>query len=214
MNIPRIVDNKILAALASPGDTVAVRVIVRRVNNNNPFRIHGKTRHYVATHDRAMGVHCIDVPLSVWMDGIASGGAYRDNLSIAHDLQGDRSQSAAPLIFLVVPFGNGAVVPAQAPEAAGIDVRVLNALRTLSEVLEAPQIMTEAFDLAASGKPVEEVVNGLLATALSAQAEGDDIELEERDTKAVKTATDAAERMRKMRAAKKAKQAEKEEALM
>jgi hypothetical protein len=43
--------------------------------------------------------------------------AYRDNPSIAHDLQGNRSQGMSPLVFLVVPW-KPALAPARAAPAA------------------------------------------------------------------------------------------------
>lgn len=214
MNIPRLVDNKILAALASPSDTLAVRVVVRRVSNLAPYRLHGKLRQYLAAYDRGLSAHCIDVPLSVWMADFPTSGAYRENSSIAHDLQGNRSQSMAPLVFLIVPFGNGAVLP-MAQDTGADAVRVLNALRTLSEALGAPPLMSEAFDLAASGRPAEEIVKGLLETAFSAAEERAGLTPDDRAKPAnTATAVAAIDRAAKMREAKAAKKAEKAEALM
>ena len=117
MNIPHLVDNKALADLASPTDALCVRVVLRRVQNNAPYRLHGKLRIYLATYDRDLCAHVLDVPLSVWMHGFPATGAYRDNPSIAHDLQGNRSQGMSPLVFLVVPW-KLAAAPAVAVPAA------------------------------------------------------------------------------------------------
>ena len=145
------------------------------------------------------------------MDGFPPRGSYRDNPSIAHDLQGNRSQSMAPLVFLVVPFSNGCVIPAQTPDANADNLRIINALRTLSEALGAPPIMAEAFNLATGTKPVSEIVQGLLDTAASAadsepgQDQVREQDVSPGDAKGIQHAFEAAERMRKMRDAKKAK---------
>ena len=143
MTLPKLVDNKILASLASPSDAFAVRVIVRRVVNNAPYRIHGKIRHYLAAFDKALGAHCIDVPLSVWMDGIATG-IYRDNLSVAHDLQGNRSQSMAPLVFLVIPWKQAAAPAVAVPDASAGYVLGIDA----PEPPYAPEVPAPAKDAA------------------------------------------------------------------
>lgn len=104
MNLPNLLDNKALAKLAAPDETITVRVIIRQVFNNKPYRLRGRTRHYLADHDPKLNVHVLDVPASVWMKDFPTG-TYKDNPSIAHDLQGNRMGAGmVPLLFCVIPW--------------------------------------------------------------------------------------------------------------
>jgi len=228
MKIPNALDNRILAKLASPDETHAVRVVIRRVMNHGPYVIRGRLRQYTAEHDAKLSVHVLDVPASVWMHDFPSG-PYRENTSIAHDLQGNRGSALAPLVFLIVPWKNaksnpaaeapenGSEVPENRPDAA------LAALRTFAEKLGAPELMLSAIDLAASGRPAVEVERLLAETIAQIEpgpGDGPNVpdspnspagqspeEIAEAKRKA--KATKAAERMKRMRERKRQKQLEK-----
>jgi hypothetical protein len=105
-SIPTTIDSKTLAHLAEPTDTHAVRLILRQVHNFSPYRMGGKRYKYIFTHDSRIGAHVLDVPLSLWQGDVPKG-AYRDNLSICHDLQGNRSGNLPPLVAVIIPLKEG-----------------------------------------------------------------------------------------------------------
>jgi hypothetical protein len=106
MNLPKTVTNAGLRSLAAPDELFQVRILVRNQTNHADYVIRGKNRiarKYLAKYDEALRCHVIDVPLSVWMAGIAKG-PYRDNDSVCHDVMGSRNVKLFPLVTLVVPF--------------------------------------------------------------------------------------------------------------
>lgn len=105
-SIPTTIDSKTLAQLAEPSDTHAVRLILRQVHNFSPYRMGGKRYKYIFTHDSRIGAHVLDVPLSLWQGDVPKG-AYRDNLSICHDLQGNRSTTLPPIVSVIIPLKEG-----------------------------------------------------------------------------------------------------------
>lgn len=150
MNLPNLVTNAILAKLASPEETHCVRVIARRCLNQRPLAIRGRHRTYHAEHVAECGYHALDVPLTVWMDGIEPG-TYRDNKSIAQDLQATCGPATLPLIFTVLPWrGAKAVTPVvEAPAAPQADV--FTPLEELFAKMGAPAEVVEALKLAKDG---------------------------------------------------------------
>lgn len=171
MNVPNTLTNRALAKLASPDETHAVRVVIRRVMNRGPYTIRGRIRHYIADHDPKLMVHVLDVPASVWMSGFPSG-PYKENQSIAHDLQGNRGSSLSPLVFLIVPWKDAKSNPAatckdslQVEASPAVkDTESLTMLRVLAEELGAPDLLLSAIDLVASDRPSSEIVSALETT--------------------------------------------------
>jgi len=178
MNLPTLIDNKLLASMAAPGETMAVRVIVRQVFNNKPYRLRGRLRHYLADHDPKLNVHVLDVPASVWMRDFPTG-TYKENPSIAHDLQGNRiGAGMTPLLFAVVPWKKAGdvtqpvVMDTPVVGANEDGAKPLAALRKLSESLGAPEILVAAIDLAASPERTpSEIEAALLDTVANVDAE-------------------------------------------
>jgi hypothetical protein len=149
MKLPQTIDKRALAALA-PQDTHAVRVIVRRVANQTPYRVRGKMHHYLVEWDFVLQAHILDIPESVWMHDFPPG-PYRDNASISHDIQGCRSVQSAPLVFLLVPYAQEQAQPAVMGAAAtpsGI-ADFIAPLKDLLNKLKAPAIMHEAVEVMA-----------------------------------------------------------------
>lgn len=104
--LPKTVTNAILASLAAPDELFMVRVLVRNKTNHADYIIRGKNRiarTYKAKFNPDLRCHVIDVPMSVWMDGVGTG-TYRDNSSVCHDVMGCRNANLSPLVVLVVPF--------------------------------------------------------------------------------------------------------------
>lgn len=148
MKLPQTIDKRALAALA-PQDTHAVRVIVRRVVNQAPYRVRGKMHHYLFEWDFQLQAHILDVPQSAWMAEFPSSGPYRDNRSIAHDFQGNRSATMAPLVFLLVPW-SGHVAGTEAAVTAGQATApdFIGPIREMLVKLQAPEVVLHALDLA------------------------------------------------------------------
>jgi hypothetical protein len=105
-SIPTTIDSKTLAQLADPTDTHAVRLIQRQVHNFSPYRMSGKRYKYIFTHDSRIGAHVLDVPLSLWQGDVPKS-TYRDNLSICHDIQGNRSTLLPPIVCVIIPLHEG-----------------------------------------------------------------------------------------------------------
>ena len=183
MNIPNHITREVLATLAAPDETHAVRVVLSKVTSSVPYKLRSKLRSYVFEKDRELGVHVLDVPVSVWMCGI-NYRARRGEGAICQDLQ---PSMQLPLTVLVIPWGNATpATTATAPD-------VFPLVRQVAQKLEAPAIMRKAIDLAAAGD-----VDGLRALL----AGGPDKQPEP------PTESPAAARMRKMREAKAAKKAQ------
>lgn len=148
MNIPSPATSTLLARLARPDENMAMRVILRRVSNTGAYTVHGKVRKYVFEFNAKVGAHVLDVPLSLWNAGLMPG-IYRDNPSVAHDMQAARSSHLAPLVILPIPFGNGAV-PASLVIAPAEDATLKKSLAGFGQLLrklEAPIEIMEAFDI-------------------------------------------------------------------
>lgn len=105
--IPNFIDNRTLRSLAAPDETTMVRVLARRVSSSVAFRHRARLRTYAFEKNGTLAAHVLDVPASVWMQGIPNG-AYRENPSISDDLQ---PTALVPLTIQVLPWP-GATVPA------------------------------------------------------------------------------------------------------
>lgn len=114
-NFPTRITSKELAELADPSDTLAMRVILRRVNNLGQYTLSGKLRKYIFTYDARIRAHVLDVPLSCWIHSIPTG-AYQDNQSIAHDIFAKRSPKDAPLIVIPIAINEGIVAFHEQPK--------------------------------------------------------------------------------------------------
>jgi hypothetical protein len=185
MNIPEIITQSEIRALASPSETHAVRVILHEVPYPGQFRLRTLRRQYLFERDGIAEVHLLDIPVSVWMHDVPTG-QLRDNTSISQDF---RSAGAVKWSFQIVPL-KGAT-PAIAAEQA----HFLPLLREILRTIEAPPVVEEAFKLIDAGN-LGELQD--LAAFLKSTAKADG------------PSPAAAERARKMREAKAAKQAERE----
>lgn len=172
MNIPTLLDNKTLATLAAPDETMAMRVIVRAVHNSKPYRIRGRLRHYQAEHDPVLNVHVLDVPVSLWMKDFPTG-TYVQNPSIAHDIQGNRiGAGLSPLLFSVIPWPGAKPQKSAAAAATGeSNAAPLEAFRRLADVMGAPPVIMSSIDLLSSGMPGDQVTSAIESTIASVEEE-------------------------------------------
>lgn len=160
MNLPQNVTPEVLASLAAPDEAFAVRVLIRRTANTGLQTLRGRFRRYIAKRDDKLGCHVIEIPLSIWMHGIPKG-TYQDNLSVAHDIMGNRPATKAPLVLLIVPWSGAKKVEAEPVAAVVTD---LKSLRELAEVLGAPDLLLSAIDLVASDRSQADIENALRVT--------------------------------------------------
>lgn len=204
------IDQHSLNKLASPNDTRAVRVVLRQVQNLAPYTVSGRTNQYVLTYDPTLCAHTIDVPESVWMNGIP-GGAYQDNHSVAHDIQANRAITLAPLVCLIVPMQGGQAIPHPSASAnngmSAPAAEFLAILRDLFSKTGAPPVVMDAMDIADQGdaSTLRDFVGSVVVQPpQESNPEPDDFpETEAPDS--APPATGLAERMQKMREAKAAK---------
>lgn len=159
MNLPQNVTPEVLASLAAPDEKLAVRVLIRRTANTGLQTLRGRFRRYIAKRDDKLGCHVIDIPLSVWMNGVPRG-TYHDNQSVCHDIMGNRPVTKAPLVLLIVPWSKAK--PEE--ETAGPEAKDMTTLRQLAEVLGAPELLLAAIDLVASDRSAEDVEKALRVT--------------------------------------------------
>ena len=138
MNIPQELTQALATALASPQDRLAMRVIARRVANQALYRLHGKRRSYVLAYCPTMRVHFIDVPVSVWADGIDPARPYEDNFSVAHDIQANFAH-AESLVMFPVPFGNAAAAEPLETETPVVRSTAAERMRALRAARKAAQ---------------------------------------------------------------------------
>ena len=198
MDIPQELTPAIAAHLSLPSDTQAMRVLVRGVANQNDYTLRGKRRRYILSYCPRMACHFIDIPMSLWSDGINPERQYEENQSVAHDIQ-HNSPHMESLVVFPVPYGNAEESPAaDAPTAAAIaPPEVLDSLRSLAQRFGAPEIMLEAIDLVKRGLNAKATCLALDSTSPETLAPEPEAPSEN------------AERMRKLREAKAAKKAAK-----
>ncbi len=144
-------DQAELDKLATPADIRAIRVILRQVNNHGPYVVNGRAHKYIFRFDTTLDAHKLDIPESVWMNGVP-GGAYVDNESVCHDILANRALHLAPLVPLIVPMAGGkAETPRGYGTADAPPAEFLASLRALFTKMGAPPIVMEALDLADTG---------------------------------------------------------------
>lgn len=155
MNYPNIITNKFLASVASPTEQMMVRLIIRHVANNSVYNLHGrKNRHYHFEFNRQFNAHILDVPLSVWMDGVNTAVPAQDNASIAWDLMNKKHSFGSP-ILIVVPWPNAkaleqrvdAETPATSPRLSAAGRKAVESIDGLAGTLKAPEIVHRAIAL-------------------------------------------------------------------
>lgn len=208
MNLPSTISNRILREFAAPNETHAVRVQMLKTCGPSTYRFRGIKRQYLFERDGVTGMHVLDVPASLWMQHIPAG-AYKPNLSIAHDIQG-RPMLLAPLMTLWVPW-KGAV-PVEGAADASTEVPFdFEPMRTLFVKLGAPSILFEALETLQHEGPAvfKDIVDSLPDGVIVGSPEAAAMLAGEPPAKPAPplsaTETPAAKRMREKRARDKAK---------
>jgi hypothetical protein len=101
MNLPSTISRQALAKLSFPEETHAVRVILKKVANNAPYLVRGKTRRYLFERNPEAKAHCLDIPVSIWMQDVDKFNGYRPGTSIPEDL---KPTISLPFMMHVVPW--------------------------------------------------------------------------------------------------------------
>jgi len=183
MNLPTVISKAVLAGLASPTETHAVRVLLHSVNNQSQYRLRCRSRQYLFDKCGIVGRHLLEIPVSLWMADSPTK-TFRENKSISEDF---RTADNCPFSIQIVPW-KGAAAPAAAESL------FLPILREILSAIDAPPVVEEAFKLIDAGNLGE--LQDLVAFLKSAKASDPP------------QPSAAAERMRKMREAKAAKKAQ------
>lgn len=145
--LPNQISAAVLRDLADPSETHAVRVVMLKTSSPTQYRYRGVRRQYIFERDGTLGMHILDIPVSLWMQEVPSE-RYRDNHSLAHDLQ-SRQMVNAPFLTLVVPWKTGEVTSeVLASGEAKPAPDFIGPLRELLVKVEAPPFMLDAVDLA------------------------------------------------------------------
>lgn len=173
-SLPQVLSTSILSKLAAPEETHFVRVLLLRVNNTGVFRHRCKRRQYLFEKVGSAGGHVIDIPLSLWMDGMPRSGAYRDNPSICHDLQ---PTVAAPLVIQIHAYGTAESTEIETEQEGEPTADLTPILSDLLTKLGAPDVMHEAVELLRTGDA--DAFRAFVDSVEVKQPEGEDKEQEE-----------------------------------
>lgn len=196
MIVPTFIDRKVAAQLAAPDETHAVRVILQKVANPGAYRLRCRLRSYLFERNPDVRAHALDIPVSLWMQGVPKPGQPANrNTSISDDL---KPTAQLPLVIQIVPWkGATGRMGKTAVELIESIVAKFNPPPELRKALQ----LAKAGDLAtlesmARVVPVPEPPEVVPPAAEAAEAEE----------------TPAQAKARKMREAKAAKKAEREAA--
>lgn len=140
MNIPAIISKNTLAPLGK-ADTHAVRVILHDVHNPSPSRIRCRNRQYLFERDGVLMAHALDIPMSVWMEGVGKG-RFRDNRAVCDDFREVKQKFTVQIVEINAPTASGNVLPE---------------LRRLLTALNAPDDVERAFAMIDAGANAEEL---------------------------------------------------------
>lgn len=138
MNIPKVLSKTTLRPITSPDETHAVRVVLHEAHNSGPFRLQCQQRTYVFEKNGTVGKHVLDIPVSIWMDGVGQT-RFAANKSVCDDF---RTAKNAPYTFQVIPLKESQAVIERKPSEADA---ALPLLREILSNLGAPQIVIDAF---------------------------------------------------------------------
>lgn len=111
---PRLITAEILRAAASPYDTQAMRVELKGVPSNVPYRLAGKgVQRYQLDHSPELHAHILDFPVSLWMD---------DRESLARDILGGPHSSRVVVLCVPWEHASRAAAPVAAPADPDTDL--------------------------------------------------------------------------------------------
>ena len=208
--IPRNITKISLREVTPPGETHIVRVILHDVSNESRYTLRCRSRTYVFERHHSLGRHVLDIPLSLWMEGVATGTRWKDNTSICEDIR--NSPRSVSIHILPIDAQNSET------SESGEDGELESAFSELHRLLGefgAPDAVRECVKLVEGGAPFEEVrsfVDSAIAALEDEEPESTPLPSDESPAPETPSAPVApapaltpAERLAKAREAKKAK---------
>jgi hypothetical protein len=114
---PKIVTSAYLSTLAKPDEKYMVRLILTVAASNKQYRVNGRRQTvYVFEFDPELATHKLDIPESVYMDGIPKRGVLRDKGELmAYDIFAKRSPLASNIVPLILPWSGYVAPPVETP---------------------------------------------------------------------------------------------------
>lgn len=150
--IPRNISKISLREITPPNETHIVRVVLHDVSNESRYTLRCRARSYIFERHPAIGRHVIDIPLSIWMEGVTTGTRWKDNVSIPEDIR--NSPRSVSIHILPIDAQNSET------SESGEDGELESAFPELHRLLGefgAPDAVRECVKLIEDGAPVEEV---------------------------------------------------------
>ncbi len=148
LQLPKLVTQADLNKLAAPDETHEIHIIVRRIVNQAPYTLRGRLRQYIVQRDQKRGAHILRVPLSVWMAGCPINTVIQND-SICYDITSTRTFTKSPLTFEMWRIaGDKETAPVPTAE---IPAEAREQFAAILDTLDAPEVVRQAFSLAANG---------------------------------------------------------------
>lgn len=138
MNIPKVLSKTTLRQITSPEETHAVRVVLHEAHNSGPYRLQCQQRTYIFEKNGTVGKHIIDIPVSIWMQGVGET-RFAANRSVCDDF---RTAKTVPYTFQVIPLKESQPAIEGKPSMADV---ALPLLRQLLSNMGAPDEVVKAF---------------------------------------------------------------------
>lgn len=199
--IPRIISKISLREITPPNETHIVRVVLHDVSNESRYTLRCRARSYIFERHSAIGRHVIDIPLSIWMEGVATGARWKDNVSIPEDIR----NSPRSVSIHILPIDAQNSETSESGEDGELESAFTELHRLLGEFY-APAPVRECVKLVEDGAPVEEVRSFVDRAVADLDNDSPESETPPADTAPPQApALTQAERLAKAREAKKQK---------
>lgn len=120
---PKLISSAYLASLAKPDEKYMVRLLLTVAASNKQYRVNGRRQTvYIFEFDPELATHKLDIPESVYMDGVPARGVIRDKGDlIAFDIFAKRSPLASNIVPLIMPWSGYVAPPVQTPVVRDVE---------------------------------------------------------------------------------------------
>jgi hypothetical protein len=209
--IPKNISKISLREITPANETHIVRVVLHDVSNESRYTLRCRSRTYIFERHPSIGRHALDIPLSLWMEGVATGARWKDNTSIPEDIR----NSPRSVSIHILPIDNLDVESTESSDGGGGPESAFSELHRLLGEFGAPDAVRECVKLVEGGAPFEEVrsfVDSAIAALEDEEPESTPLPSDESPAPETPSAPVApapaltpAERLAKAREAKKAK---------
>lgn len=151
--IPKSISKTSLREIADPSETHIVRVILHDVSNESRYVLRCRSRQYVFERHHTVGRHVLDVPLSLWMEGVNTGTKWKDNTSIPEDIR----NSPRSVSIHILPLSAQESTESGTGEVASDIESPFPQLKRLLAEFRAPDPVRECVQMVEDGAPIEDV---------------------------------------------------------